>query len=366
MRGCLIKRGKSGVWYAKIRATGKQKLIKLGRLSKHEAERALRLKIDEIERNFGRDLKKSNFKELAELWLNNHRIDKKAKTITSYSFVLSTYLIPFLGDIQVQKIMPEDVERFKQITIGKVSATTTNYALRILCSILDFGIRLGYIYANAAKLVNRIKQEKKQFKAFSREEVNTLIENTAGQNKVLLTAAVITGLRMGEILAMKWENINWQERAYAVKESWNGSAVDTPKTESSVRTVLMSSALIELLREHKRAQLEYKMLHRDKYKDNGLVFAAETGGYINPSNLRNRIFYPALKKAGLPKNIRFHDLRGTCATLLLASGADLKSVQDQLGHKTAKMTLEVYAKVNPEAKKKAIEKLETYLAQGLR
>lgn len=169
--------------------------------------------------------------------------------------------------------------------------------------------------------------------------------------------ATLTGMRMGEILAMKWEHLDWNKKIYTVKESYSPFGFDTPKTESSYRIVELSQALMEILREHRKTQLRIGQEPKSK----GLIFCTEAGTPINPSNLRNRIFYPALKKAGLfDKKIRFHDLRGVYATLLLESGALLKYVQEQLGHKTPAMTLGVYAKVTLEARQQAQERFQSY------
>lgn len=361
MMGCLIKRGKSSVWYAKIRINGTQKLVRLGVMAKHEAERALRKKIDDIERNFGRDIQKITFKELADKWLGCQKMDKKPNTVTSYSIQTLTHLVPFFGDMLVSKILPEDIDRFKQETKNNVSATTVNYDLRLLRSILDTGIRWGYLYNNPAKLTKRMKQDRKQFKALSKEEIEHFLQVLEGQGKVIIMTAIMTGMRMGEILAMKWKNLEWEHQIYTVKESYSSFGFDLPKTASSQRTVILSPMLLQMLKEHKLWQNSHRLRSGSLWEDNGLIFASENGTPINPSNLRNRIYYPALEKAGLSKSLRFHDLRGTYATIALESGADIKFVQEQLGHKTARMTLEIYAKVNPATRKVAAQKLEAYL-----
>lgn len=361
MRGCLVKKGKSGVWWAKISLSGEPRWIRLGIMTKHEAERALRAEIVQRERSIHQDLRKVSFKELAEEWLKVQAVDKKPHTMAKYSLLVTSHLIPFFGNVTVRNIRPEHIETFKQEMVTRVSPTTVNMDLRLLQTLLDGGIRWGCLYQNPARMVRKLKQERKQFKALSREEVQRLLESTEGQDRVLFMTAIMTGMRMGEILAMKWENVEWEKGLYTVRESFSSFGLDSPKTESSFRTVYLPPTLLQALREHKVKQNEHRLQLGGAYRDTTLVFATENGNYINPSNLRNRVFYPALKKAGLPQSLRFHDLRGTSATLLLESGANIKFVQDQLGHKTARITLEVYAKVNDASRREAAEKLEAYL-----
>lgn len=352
---------KGDVWYGVFSENYKVKWVRLGKISKHDAQKALAMEESRREKSIYKDIRKITFKELAREWLENQKLDKKPHTIASYSLQVYKHLIPFFDSIIVNKILPEEIEKFKRHVSEKVSATTVNYDLRILRSILDTGIRWGHLHINAAKVVKKLKQEKKQFQVLTKEQVKMLIEGAQGQGKLILMVAVLGGLRLGEILAMKWENMDWQNATYTIKESFSSFGMDSPKTESSFRKINVLDILLQKIREHKVWQNEHRLKMGEKYNNNNLIFATENGNGINPSNVRNRIFYPALKTAGLPRAIRFHDLRGTCATLLLESGANIKFVQSQLGHKTARVTLEIYAKVNETTRKESMQKLEAYL-----
>jgi integrase len=123
-------------------------------------------------------------------------------------------------------------------------------------------------------------------------------------------------------------------------------ALGEPKTKKSRRTVRLTPRAVEALRRHLTRQMEDMERLGDLYEDQGLVFTTGTGGPINPSNLRQRSLAPLLKKAGLP-HIRFHDLRHTCATLLLSKNTHPKFVQELLGHATRAITLDTYSHVLP-------------------
>jgi integrase len=120
-----------------------------------------------------------------------------------------------------------------------------------------------------------------------------------------------------------------------------------PKTAKSRRTITLTAGSLNALRAHRKRQLEEMMQRAGLWQDNGLVFASEAGTLINPTNLRRRYFASLLKRAGLPAGIRFHDLRHTCATLLLGKGVHPKFVQELLGHANIAITLDTYSHVIP-------------------
>lgn len=405
MRGHLFKRGKNKIWYCKIRINGKQKLIKLGDMKKHEAERALRGKLDEIEKNGYKDLRKATFRQLANQWLASLETSGlKQWTLESYKTRLNAHLLPYFGDMQVTSIMAEVIEAFKAemsrkllsqkvkidfsfsipflgyltlsgLTFGKVkpftitntrkiSSRTVNYTLLVLQMILDKGVAWGCLHQNQMEKVDKIRLKKREFKALSLEQVGSLLKAAEGQDKTLLMVAVMSGLRQGEILAMKWENLNREEGTYTVKESYSEFGFDTPKTLSSLRTIPLPKPLLEELEAHRIRQEQHRRWHAgENWKNMGLVFTTECGTPLDKGNVLNRIFFPARDKAGLPKTLRFHDLRGTAATLACQAGANIRDVQGMLGHTTARLTLEVYAKTTPDSMRDMVNKMEAYLGK---
>jgi integrase len=141
-------------------------------------------------------------------------------------------------------------------------------------------------------------------------------------------------MRQGELLGLKWENVDLAANAIRVRHTLlrtKGRVIlGEPKTKKSRRTVHLTGAASRALEEHLERQLKVMERLGDLYRDQGLVFTTEVGTPINPSNLRKRSFAPLLQKAGLPR-LRFHDLRHTCATLLLSKNVHPKYVQELLG-----------------------------------
>jgi len=185
------------------------------------------------------------------------------------------------------------------------------------------------------------------------DEVRRLLEVAHGDSlEALYVLAVTTGMRRGELLGLKWSDVDLENGRLSIRRALtrtdNGKyvALTEPKTRGSRRTVKLTQRAVEALRSHLERQLAEIEVAGDLYRDHGLVFTTEAGTPINPSNLRQRSFAPLLNKAGLP-HIRFHDLRHTCATLLLSKGVHPKFVQELLGHATVAITLDTYSHVMP-------------------
>jgi integrase len=138
-------------------------------------------------------------------------------------------------------------------------------------------------------------------------------------------------------------------------------ALGEPKTKKSRRTIRLTSGAAAALKVHLSRQLEEMERMGSLYQPGGLVFATTTGTIINPSNLRNRSFKPLLKRAKL-RPIRFHDLRHTCATLLLSSDVHPKVVSEMLGHASVSITLDIYSHLLPDMQEKAARALEDALS----
>jgi integrase len=202
----------------------------------------------------------------------------------------------------------------------------------------------------------------KEMVALSADETGRLLDAAAEDRlEALYKLAVHTGMRQGEMLALRWQDVDLENAVVSVRRTLTRSGgkvtFGEPKTKKSRRSIRLTPQATEALRAHLERQLRDMEILGDRYRDQGLVFTTDTGAPINPSNLRQRSFAPLLKSAGLP-HMRFHDLRHTCATLLLSRGVHPKFVQELLGHATIAITLDTYSHVIPsmgDATAKAME-----------
>lgn len=193
------------------------------------------------------------------------------------------------------------------------------------------------------------------------EEVRAFLEHVPGRWYAFFLTAVVSGLRYGELLAMKWSNLDWNSERYFVKETLTKEAdFAEVKTESSRQPVDLSPMCLDALREHRARQAEEKLQAGASYVDNDLVFATDTGTPLNFRNVATRVFRPALKAAGL-RYIRFHDLRHTCASLLINQGESPKYIQKQLRHASIQMTFDRYGHLFPDTNREAVRRLDAAL-----
>ena len=182
--------------------------------------------------------------------------------------------------------------------------------------------------------------------------------------ETLYVLAVTTGLRQGELLGLKWDDVDLESELIRVRRTLvrhkGRLLLGEPKTKRSRRTVRLTETATKALEEHLARQIAEIERLGDLYEDQGLVFATQRGTLVNPSNLRKRFFVPLLNKAGLP-SIRFHDLRHTCATLLLSRNVNPKVVSEILGHATVAITLDTYSHVLPNMQDGAARALQDAL-----
>ena len=206
---------------------------------------------------------------------------------------------------------------------------------------------------NVTEAVKAPTPTPKEMHPLSAEEARRLLEAAcADRLEALYVLAVTTGMRRGELLGLKWSDVDLKNATVSVRRTLtrtgNGKhlALGDPKNKKSRRTIRLTSHAVEALREHLEKQLREMEVLGDCYHDEGLVFTTKIGTPINPSNLRQRSLAPLLKRAGLP-HIRFHDLRHTCATLLFSKSVHPKFVQELLGHASIAITLDTYSHVLP-------------------
>jgi integrase len=177
--------------------------------------------------------------------------------------------------------------------------------------------------------------------------------------------AIHTGLRQGELLGLKWEDVDLESGTLRVRRTLattkSGPMLTAPKTKGSRRSAKLTQGALDALRSHLKRQLQEIDRAGSLWRENGLVFASETGEPVNCHHLPSRRFKALLRRAQLPE-IRFHDLRDTCATLLLTKNVNPKIVSEMLGHATIAITLDTYSHVLPNMRDQAAAAMEEALS----
>jgi integrase len=239
----------------------------------------------------------------------------------------------------------------------------------ILRKALKQAVLDGLIPRNVCDAVKPPKVERKEITPLDRQQAKTLLEAASGDRlEALYVLAVHTGMREGELLGLRWEDVDLERgllrlRHALVREGGKAVLGDL-KTPKSRRSVRLTAVATDALRGHLERQLTEMERMGSLYQPGGLVFATEHGTLINPSNLRNRSFKPLLRRAfgESGSDICFHDLRHTCATLLLSQGTHPKLVQELLGHASIAMTLDTYPHFLPSMGEQTAKAMEATLS----
>jgi integrase len=266
--------------------------------------------------------------------------------------LVNNHIKPVLGGLKLKKLNSAQVQSFYHDRLDAgLSAATVHKMHDILRRGLAQAAKWHLVQRNVADTVKPPRPAPKEIRALSAAETRRLLEAADGDHlEALYVLAVHTGMRQGELLALRWQDVNMENAVVSVRRTLTRSggrvAFGEPKTKKSRRSIRLTPQAVAVLRSHLERQLRDMEILGDHYQDQGLIFTTDTGAPINPSNLRQRNFAPLLKRAGLP-HMRFHDLRHTCATLLLSRGVHPKFVQELLGHATIAITLDTYSHVIP-------------------
>ena len=212
------------------------------------------------------------------------------------------------------------------------------------------------------------KKARQEILVWSAEQVGHLHRATANDSlEALWRLAIYTAMRRGELLAVKRSDLDIEGGALFVQQALSRGLTarleeGEPKSRSGRRRIALSASVVESLKRHRVRQLEHRLATGDAYQDRGYVFANETGGHLHPNVLYRR-FQAVISRAGVPA-IRFHDLRHTSATLMLAEGVHGKIVQERLGHANVAMTLDLYSHVTADMQHNAADALEAAIANA--
>lgn len=316
-------------------------------------------------------------------WLFTYRIhDLKPSSFERYEGLYRNYIeSSSLGKIKLIDLRTHHIQAYYNSLVAEKekSPSTIKTINKCLKSCLNQALKEGYITKNYCTLITLPKgpeTSKETINIFTLEEQQTFMRECMNNKKgMLYILALGTGLRLGEILALKWTDINFKNNYIDINKAIKSTyKIDSkgnrefqiieqqPKTKNSIRTVPLNNNLIELLQQHRKKQMIDRDSNIEIYFDNNLVFSTPIGNYLNESNVR-KTFKRILKKCNL-KELRFHDLRHTFATRLFENGVPPKTVQTILGHSDISTTLNIYTHVMKDTKDKAIDKLNFLFKLG--
>lgn len=305
--------------------------------------------------------KDQTVEHLIQHWLEHvHKKTIRLSTYAEYRSVTNAHILPELGHIKLQHLSIQQAERFytrKQeegLSAGRIRAIH-----RVLHQALGYAVRTNLVMRNVCDAV--------RLPRLGIEQARRLLDVAKGYPlEAIVTMALLTGMREGELLALRWSDINFEQQYLQVRHTvrripGHGLTEGEPKSESSRRKIVLSPLPVDVLRQHRLRQLEAKLKVGPVWEEHDLVFCNNHGKFMDNPDLLKR-FGRLLKAAGLPP-MHFHDLRHSAATFLLAMGVHAKIAQELLGHSNIAITLNIYSHVLPSLQREAVDKLSNLFDQ---
>ncbi len=289
----------------------------------------------------------------------------RPNTYQTYRFNLSHHVIPSLGHIKLQKLTPEQVQAFYvQKQHEGLKPRSIAVVHMALSSALDNAVKWGLVARNVAKLTTLPRIERYEAQILTVEQAYKLLQVARGSRiEVLLLVALTTGMRRGELLALRWGDIDFEQCMLYVRRTVSpivgaGYVEGDPKTKAGRRKIALPDVVIEALKEHRERQEKARIEAGEKWRDLGIVFCNLYGDFYDPGGMRRK-FKKLLRDAGLP-DMRFHDLRHSAAMVLAAAQVDLKTAQERLGHGSIATTADIYMQVTMKMQQEAVKKLNEF------
>ncbi len=300
-------------------------------------------------------------------WLSDYaQVNVGPRTFERYEQICRVHLIPALGSIVLAKLRPLQSQAAYRTILGKVSGQTALHCHRVLRQSLGWAVRWQLLARNPTDAVEPPRPERREMRALTPPEIQTLLDAARPTDLyAVVFVALGTGLRLGELLAIRWRDFNAGQGTLQVVRSLQyltgkGLTFAPTKTYRSDRTIMLSEETIAVLGDLRKCQVENRLALGPGYDSVAdLIFSDVTGKPLPPYKVSHR-FRDLAKSAGLTP-LRFHDMRHSHATLLLRAGAYLKVVSQRLGHAGVAITLDIYAHVQPDIEAETANLIDGFL-----
>lgn len=327
----------------------KQRHQKSGFKTKPEAEREEAKARNEynMSKYFYSD-KNITFREVLDKFQELYaEVNLKPSTAKGYKYHFRNHIKPYFKEIKLIDVNPIVLQNFVKTKVAEgLSAKSINHFLTTIGTVFNWAIDSGYSTFNSVQRVKRLKVSKIEMEFLDHKEIEAILkeakENYPDFYPLILTA-IYSGMRRGEILGLTWDYVNFKDNKIKVVYSLYKGKLYEPKTGYSKREIQMPPYVMNELKEWKKYCIESEL---------GLVFPSETGEFMDADNMIKRRFNKVLENAEV-KRIRFHDLRHTYASLLVAKDLNIKYIQRQMGHSSFEITMNTYAHLMPEVYEKS-------------
>jgi integrase len=369
--GSIYFRKSDEKWVGSITLENRKRKVFYGKTRK-EVQEKLKVTLREQQQGTLVTTPKQTLAQFLTDWLeNSQKQSVRPRTYERYEELVRLHIVPVLGRCELQKLSAQHLQTFYAKKAGEgLSATTINHFHNVLHKALDTAVKWNLVARNVCDLVSPPRRKQYEVQPLTLEQVHKLLAVVEGHYmEALFKVALATGLRRGELMGLKWQDINFDTGVLQVrrilsrvptKMPGKGYVEAEPKTQKSRRSIVIAPFALEALKLHRERQRGVKLKVGSAWQDHDYVFCTSIGTHLNPTRDMLGQLKSLLKKAGLP-DIRFHDLRHSAATLLLSVGVHPKVVQEILGHSQIGITLDVYSHVLPSMQQDAINRLNAVI-----
>jgi integrase len=366
--GALFQRA-DGRWVARLRdSAGRPRYL----YAKDRAQAKQRLAEAQAVVHVGQPLpdQRLTFGRYLLDWVAGLGAGVKPRTVAYYETYVRCHLLPSdLAQKPLARLEPSDLRRLYTAKLSSgLSSTSVHHIHAVIHVALQRAVDDGVLGRNVAALVGRSNRPKVRHVEMSTiaggDQPRRFLEAAKAERlEALLVLAITTGMRRGELLALRWKDVDLERGVLAVTGSLQGESrptlnIATPKSGKS-RSVALGTVAVNVLREHRKRQAQEQLLVGGEWRDLGLVFSTEFGDFLSPTTLRLAL-RRTLTAADLP-TIRFHDLRHSAATLMLSRGVHPKMASEMLGHSTIAITLDLYSHVSANMQRQAADAIDAAL-----
>lgn len=361
-----ITHRKNGIWQGAVTLVdGRRKYLYGG--SREEIRKKVSAALHAIDVGTMSESRGITVEDFLDQWLTEVvKPNVRPWTYKGYEVHVRLHLKPTIGKVQLDKLTPLHVQQLLNSKIARgLSPKTVRYIRGTLRTALNQAVHWGLISRNAASLVASPRVEHYEIQPLTPVEARTFLAAIKGDRlEALYSVALTMGLRQGEALGLEWKDVDLELGYLRINKQLqrhDGEFQLVPtKTSTSRRTLAMPASIVQSLRDHRLRQADERRAIGAPPNGPDLVFTTERGRPIDGSVVSHH-FHDVLESAGLPQR-RFHDLRHSCATLLLVQGVSPRVVMDVLGHSQIALTMNTYSHVIPELKRDAATRMEDLIA----
>lgn len=359
--GSIYERN-DGRWAASITLEGRKRKTFYGKTRK-EVQEKLQMALHEQKQGTLATGLQQTLKQYLEHWLEEvHKPTIRVSTYLNYRNFLDNHILPALGHFHINKLTPQRVQAFysQKLKEGLAPGSVRDIHI-VLHKALENAVRWRLVGRNVCDDVSPPGQVKHEIQSLTKDQAQQFLLAAKGHKlEGLLTLALATGMRRGELLGLRWQDVNIEDHSLQVRRTMarlgkEGVVESQPKTQKSKRKIVLPQFVVEVLKQHHIHQLETRIRVGTAWEENGLVFPNGFGRFLDQGQL-HVMFKNFLKDASLPP-MRFHDLRHSAATFLLSMGVHPKVVQEILGHSNISMTMDTYSHVLPSMQIDAMDKM---------